>query len=297
MHITASYSQIAGSLQFKTIAAFQKVFNNETLHYDTAKKQNISFADYCNEHSISDTDIRLAVADIDRDGVPEVLLEHSPGIIRVLRFENGVIYGFSFGFRAMSNLKKDGSFDWSNSAFESGRGRQTFSGSKTERVILAEEKSEAEEVEWYPFSAESAMMFLSVLSGNTPDGVEYSVFGNMKLSGTLPNGQMQLLFDELLQISGEDTETLKKYGYNPDEGYDYIIHNVVEEWVMISTLPETKYEIVVYDKEFGSPTGNKEVDKENFLNYLRGEEYPRQIFADIIFESGKVYSVKEKYIP
>ncbi|MDR0794884.1 MAG: RsiV family protein, partial [Tannerella sp.] len=88
------------------LEAFQNVFNNEAPHFDTEKKQNISFADYCNEHSISEANMRLAVADMDGDGVPEVLLEHAPGIIRVLRFETGVVYGFSFGFRAMRNLKK-----------------------------------------------------------------------------------------------------------------------------------------------------------------------------------------------
>ena len=124
------------------LSIFKKVLTNEIAHFDAAEKRNIFLKDYLKDNNATSGDINFTIVDLDGDGIPEVVLEHNPGVLRVLRFENETVYGFSFDFRGMSSIKKDGSFDWSNSAFNSGTGRQTFFGTNTNTVNLAEESSE-----------------------------------------------------------------------------------------------------------------------------------------------------------
>jgi len=121
--------------------AYKKVLTNEIKYFDTRARESIFFRDYCDNNNITATEIRFTVIDLDGNSVPEIVLEHNPGVLIVLRFENGKIYGFLFDYRGMNGLKKDGSFNWSNSAFNSGIGRRTFSGTNTNIVNLAEYSS------------------------------------------------------------------------------------------------------------------------------------------------------------
>ena len=127
------------------LKVFKKVLNNEITHLDAEKQRNIFLKDYYEDNGVTATEMRFTLVDLDGDGIPEVVLEHNPGAIRVLRYENGTVYGFSFDFRGMNGIKKDGSFDWSNSAFNSGIGRQSFSETNTNTVHLAEISSEADD--------------------------------------------------------------------------------------------------------------------------------------------------------
>ena len=124
---------------------FKKVLNSETMHFDTEKEQSILLKDYFEENNATAGDIKFAIVDLDGDGIPEVAIEHFPGIIRVLRYENEKVNGFSFDFRAMAALKKDGSFEWTNSAFHSGIGRHVFSNNFSYRINLSEEVSDPDE--------------------------------------------------------------------------------------------------------------------------------------------------------
>ena len=121
---------------------YKKILTNEIKHFDVNKKGNIFLKDYFKENDVTDGEKRFAIVDLDGEGIPEIVIEHDPGVLRVLRFEHGTVYGFSFDFRAMNGIKKDGSFEWTNSAFNSGIGRQTFSGTYTNCINMAEESSE-----------------------------------------------------------------------------------------------------------------------------------------------------------
>jgi len=90
----------------------------------------------------------FALIDMDEDGVPELLLNFQTRIdsaVYVLHYHGGVLYGNAFGYRAMKSLKKDGTFDWSSSAFDSGTGRLKFRGAQAE-VINAQSKTNDEAV-------------------------------------------------------------------------------------------------------------------------------------------------------
>ena len=145
--------QSAGNPDRQTPADILKilkgVLTNETAHIDAEKNQNIFLKDYLNEKNVTETEMRFAIVDLDGDGIPEAVIEHFPGEVRVLRYETGKVYGFTFGVRGMNEIKKDGSFEWSNSAFNSGIGRQTFYETSTDRIKIAEESSEPDEEECY----------------------------------------------------------------------------------------------------------------------------------------------------
>ena len=118
------------------LTIYKKVLNSETAHFDAAKERNVLLKEYLREYNANDT--RFTIVDMDGDGIPEVAMEHDPGIVRILHYERGTVYGYSFDLRAMSGIKKDGSFEWSNGAFNSGVGRQKFDGTSTDLVHIAE---------------------------------------------------------------------------------------------------------------------------------------------------------------
>jgi hypothetical protein len=94
------------------LTIFIKVLTSEITHTDAESKRTILFKDYCNDNGLEEKYLRFAIVDLDGDGIPEIVLEHPHGIIRILRYENGTVYGFTFSNRAMNNIKKDGTFEW-----------------------------------------------------------------------------------------------------------------------------------------------------------------------------------------
>ena len=73
---------------------------------------------------------QFAVADLDGDGTPEVVLltnqhVHSEPVL-ILRWQDGQIYGYSEVGRGMQGLKADGVSWWSDGAFHNGAGRDQY---------------------------------------------------------------------------------------------------------------------------------------------------------------------------
>lgn len=90
------------------------------------------------------SDFRFTVLDLDGDGTSEMVLDN--GNIGKLIFLNNdeQIIGFEFSHRTVRELKDDGSFSWSNSAFHSGWSTILFSGnSYTEKVFLEHKVDES----------------------------------------------------------------------------------------------------------------------------------------------------------
>ena len=76
---------------------------------------------------------QFAVADLDDDGTPEVIILtnqhiHSEPIL-VLRWQDGQIYGYNEVGRGMQGLKADGTSGWSDGAFHNGTHRDQYSSS------------------------------------------------------------------------------------------------------------------------------------------------------------------------
>ncbi len=78
-------------------------------------------------------DVKYAVIDMDRDGLPEVVITGGVGDMLVLHEEGGKVYGFDFTFRNMDRIKNDGSFEWNDTTADGlsyGDSRLSFSKGK-----------------------------------------------------------------------------------------------------------------------------------------------------------------------
>jgi len=85
----------------------------------------VTLDDYCATFSIPVTLAAVTVADLEWDGVPEVVLdvknspEYSYGVL-VLHKENSEVWGYTFAQRQLQEIKKDGTFTWSGSTSTNG---------------------------------------------------------------------------------------------------------------------------------------------------------------------------------
>jgi len=139
-------------VQAQTKAAlgeYKNILNYESSFYE----------DYYSPVYINDLNIRqFALVDMDGDNIPELVLhDTSNGDTFVLQFNgsNGAVYGKKYSYRAMKNLKKDGTFDWSNSAFDSGTGRLHLSGPYQRMIIIADLQDSKEDVIWHELTNEN----------------------------------------------------------------------------------------------------------------------------------------------
>jgi hypothetical protein len=117
----------------------------------------------------------------------------------------------------------------------------------------------------------------------------------VKYDKPISGGQFRLLMDEVLWINGDDKETLKKYGFDPDNvDNDYELYNETEDWIIVLTKPESEFRISVYDDD-GFPQ-YREVDHARFKKHLT-EGDGRTILARVTISEGYAVSVNEVYIP
>jgi len=125
-----------------------------------------------------------------------------------------------------------------------------------------------------------------------------TIMGFIKFESKTPDGQLQLIIDEVLWIRGDDAKTLKKYGYDPEEVFeDFILHNEVVEWKQITTNPETTYRIIMYESNADDVVvKNIDVDMEKFDLYLFDNNYG--VLVKITKSpSGAIQSINEHYMP
>lgn len=135
--------------------------------------------DVLEKHQILVT--RFAIIDMDGDGISEIILEWGNCIGSVLlRYWNGKVLGKEFGYRAMGDIREDGSFWQSNSGFETYISKLFFIGDSTVDDTIVEMDTRFEplyyvhdvpvsevemqkvynlheeipEIEWYEFSKE-----------------------------------------------------------------------------------------------------------------------------------------------
>lgn len=96
---------------------YRAVLNNEkTFIYSVGESTVMLLDDYAFPYlkeSILNCHVKYATVDMDGDGEVEVLLEGSCGDVLVLHHENGIVFGYDFVFRYMSDVKTDGTFSWS----------------------------------------------------------------------------------------------------------------------------------------------------------------------------------------
>jgi hypothetical protein len=150
------------------------------------------------------------------------------------------------------------------------------------------------EIRLYDVASDSELS-LDEWRGETGEIPALTFHAYVKFGKKVADGQFQLLIDNFLWINGDDRETLKKYGFDPDNvDNDYEIYNEIEEWVPVITFPETKYKIFVYNEEgVGS---YYDVDQEWFRQHLCEWE-GKTIVAKVTVAGEYIFSVDEIYIP
>lgn len=93
---------------------------------------------------------QFAAADLDGDGAQEVVLWENVGLneyygFMVLREQDGVVYGYEMVYRAMYDLKADGTSSFSSGVTDNGFGRYRFTDNGCESVPQAYSRMNADE--------------------------------------------------------------------------------------------------------------------------------------------------------
>jgi len=127
--------------------AYKKVLLSESEFINASDGRKDYLLDsYCNffeydDHYLTVDEVReivtFSAADIDGNGMLEIILNFNSIYFQVLQYKDGGVYSHWFVVRAMSGIKKDGSCCWSDGVSYNGCARYIFSGENYERVDLA----------------------------------------------------------------------------------------------------------------------------------------------------------------
>jgi hypothetical protein len=130
------------------MARYRQVCQNKIPFFSTDENKEVYLKDFSYwSGDALDNPLRtenFSIVDLDGDKVPELVLGMTTGFDgswEVLRYEGGKIYGYNFVYRAMTELKKDGT-TYGSSGADAGRiYRLRFDGAKSESIELAKSDS------------------------------------------------------------------------------------------------------------------------------------------------------------
>jgi len=84
----------------------------------------------------------FCISDLDADGLPEMILSLSDDFgFELLRYENGIVYGFPFTYRAMEDITLEGDLYGSNGAADNEWYRVRFKADQMEQAVVCEMRS------------------------------------------------------------------------------------------------------------------------------------------------------------
>ena len=174
----------------KTI--FESILSGESAFLDRDLAEGVTIQQYCESFGLA-SEVNVSItkyttADMDEDGIPELLLWitindiNDYGVL-VLRYDGGVT-GYTFAYRQMADIKTDGTFHYSGGASNHGTARLKFGDFGWEYVMIGgveetdsvtsftwngeavaedvfwvcfEAQSEKEDVEWFPYPSDNYM--------------------------------------------------------------------------------------------------------------------------------------------
>ena len=127
------------------VEAINAYINNEKkfIDFDSKKEATIETLPKVNGKYIGKAH-QYAVVDLDGDYVKELLVEYDmSGDTAILHIQNNSCVAYYVPYRGIKGLKIDGTADYSNSAFESGVQRFTFSdnGLSSKNVVVYDDES------------------------------------------------------------------------------------------------------------------------------------------------------------
>lgn len=114
---------------------YQSILQNKTQFFSTDAKKYLNI-DQLNQTvsddgSIKVKAIKFAIVDLEKDNVPEVILWLDVNTneyygFEVLRYQDGVVYGYTLPYKSFMDLKDDGTFSFSSGAADNGFGTIKF---------------------------------------------------------------------------------------------------------------------------------------------------------------------------
>jgi len=262
---------LPGLVQAQTKAAlekYKKILNNESPFYEGSSSV------YINDFNIR----QFALVDMDGDNIPEFILnDTSNGDTFVLEFNgsNGAVYGKKYSYRAMNNLKKDGTFNWSNSAFDSGAGRLRLSGPYGQRTIfIAAHQDSKEDVVWHELTIEninnlSALYYITVKQ-------QYFIRSNTDFEGN----EM-----EILKLDTNPYTAIEMIGWSNNGLFAYRTRHLHDSgmwggWIYSLIIIDTVTDEIIEIERFIVNTAINQDDAE----YLNATLLPNDISSDLTKE-------------
>ena len=115
--------------------AYKSVLQGKADFCEAYDKKNMRLSQFYQTFNADGTHptnaFKFAVIDLDFDGIPEVVLWLLVGgldnvAFEVLRYHDGVVYGYMLYYRSFSNIKEDGTFSFSSNAGNGGFGTLEF---------------------------------------------------------------------------------------------------------------------------------------------------------------------------
>jgi hypothetical protein len=166
------------------------------------------------------------IVDMDGDGLEEVVLECSPGASQVLHYEDGEVYSYQFGTRAMKRIHINGIYDASGGAASNYYFRLTNLNKDgyTEEMI-AKMKDDYYEVEGEEVNSEEFFDYVnSIESVELAEHMEFTEdMLNTYLLGDLSEEELSIV----KHVSTEETEELEiNYSTDYNEGTDKSDENI-----------------------------------------------------------------------
>ena len=182
--------------------AFQSVLQNKAQFFSTDIKKDLKITQLnqviSDDSSVETRVTKFAIVDLNKDDISEVILwlavqnDDAFGF-EVMRYQDGVIYGYTLSYRSFMDLKDDGTFSFSSGAADSGYGTVKFtekgytidkisysessydsknnqsisyyvnheSATEEEFLMAISKQSEKTEVTWYDFTDDNIETMLS----------------------------------------------------------------------------------------------------------------------------------------
>ena len=119
------------------LSAYQSVLQNKAQFFSTDANKNLNINQLnqavSDDSSVTAKATKLAIVDLENDGTPEAILwlavnNNDYYGFEVLRYQGGVVYGYTLWYRAFMDLKADGTFSFSSGAADYGFGKVKFTG-------------------------------------------------------------------------------------------------------------------------------------------------------------------------
>lgn len=140
-----------------------EVLSGRDTFFSHSYEKNLTIDEYCSafgaESGITVEITKYTVVDLDQDNVPEVVLwimvnEYTDYGTVVLRYQNDEVEEYTFAYRQLFDLKRDGTFSCSGSEFD-GIASLTFHEDGWHyKEMTAQQQSTKESAEWFSYPGE-----------------------------------------------------------------------------------------------------------------------------------------------